>query len=153
MRAIVSLGSNLGDRRANLLRAIELLSAMPCTELVAASSILETEPQDVPHEFSDLKFLNQVAIFESSLAAEEFSRRMHAIEEHLGRVRTVRNGPRTIDIDLIDYGGIVMNTPELTLPHPRAKEREFVMMPLREIEKAEKISFCPKSLLTAEGEV
>ena len=153
MRAIVSLGSNLGDRRANLSRAIELLSAMPCTELVAASSILETEPQDVPHEFLDLKFLNQVAIFESSLAAEEFSRRMHAIEEHLGRVRTVRNGPRTIDIDLIDYGGIVMNTPELTLPHPRAKERGFVMMPLREIEKVEKISFCPKSLLTAEGEV
>ena len=56
------------------------------------------------------------------------------IEDALGRVRTLRNGPRTIDIDLIDYGGIVMDTPELTLPHPRAKERDFVMLPLKEIE-------------------
>ena len=134
MRAIVSLGSNLGDREGNLFRAIELLSKMPDTALVAKSSVLETEPVDVPQEFEDLKFLNQVAIFESSLAAEEFSRRMHAIEDALGRVRTLRNGPRTIDIDLIDYGGIVMDTPELTLPHPRAKERDFVMLPLKEIE-------------------
>lgn len=134
MRAIVSLGSNLGDREGNLSRAIELLSKMPDTVLVAKSSVLETEPVDVPQEFEDLKFLNQVAIFESLLAAEEFSRRMHAIEDALGRVRTLRNGPRTIDIDLIDYGGIVMDTPELTLPHPRAKERDFVMLPLKEIE-------------------
>ena len=149
MRAIVSLGSNLGDREANLSRAIELLSKMPNTALVAKSSILETEPVDVPQEFEDLRFLNQVAIFESSLAAEEFSRRMHAIEDALGRVRTLRNGPRTIDIDLIDYGGIVMDTPELTLPHPRAKERDFVMLPLKEIELQHSRKRClpPKSLM------
>ena len=69
----------------------------------------------------------------TSLSAEEFSRRMHAIEDDMGRVRTVRNGPRTIDIDLIDFGGIVMDTPELTLPHPRAAERDFVCRPLAEL--------------------
>ena len=130
------MGSNLGRRSENLSRALELLSQMPDTELVAASSVIETEPVDVPDGFSHLKFLNQVAIFESSLEAEDFSRRMHAVEDALGRVRTVRNGPRTIDIDLVDYGGIVMETPDLTLPHPRAKERDFVMKPLRELERA-----------------
>ena len=58
---------------------------------------------------------------------------MHGIEDELGRVRTVRNGPRTIDLDLIDFGGISLSEPELTLPHPRAKEREFVMRPLAEL--------------------
>ena len=69
----------------------------------------------------------------TSLSAEEFSRRMHAIEDDMGRVRTVRNGPRTIDIDLVDFGGLVMDTPELTLPHPRAAERDFVCRPLAEL--------------------
>ena len=63
----------------------------------------------------------------------DFSRRMHRIEDALGRVRTVRNGPRTIDIDLIDFGGIVISEPELTLPHPRAMERAFVTRPLEEL--------------------
>lgn len=132
-RAIVSLGSNLGNREENLAKALSALSAMPCTALEKASSVIETEPVDVPEEFAGLRFLNQVAVFLTSLSAEEFSRRMHAIEDDMGRVRTVRNGPRTIDIDLIDFGGIVMDTPELTLPHPRAAERDFVCRPLAEL--------------------
>lgn len=132
-RAIVSLGSNLGNREENLAKALSALSAMPGTELERASSVIETEPVDVPEEFSGLKFLNQAAVFLTSLSAEEFSRRMHAIEDDMGRVRTVRNGPRTIDIDLIDFGGLVMDTPELTLPHPRAAERDFVCRPLAEL--------------------
>ena len=132
-RAIVSLGSNLGNREENLAKALSALSAMPGTALEKASSVIETEPVDVPEEFAGLRFLNQVAVFLTSLSAEEFSRRMHAIEDDMGRVRTVRNGPRTIDIDLIDFGGIVMDTPELTLPHPRAAERDFVCRPLAEL--------------------
>ncbi len=133
MRAVVSLGSNLGPRADYLARALSALAAFPETTLLKASSVIETEPLDVPSEFASLKFLNQVAVFETTLTPEEFSERMHTIEDALGRVRTVRNGPRTIDIDLIDFGGLVRTTPDLTLPHPRAKERDFVMKPLMEL--------------------
>ena len=122
-RAIVSLGSNLEPRADYLKRAIAALSSLPETRFVKASSVIETEPVDVPPEFAALKFLNQVAVFETALDPFDFSRRMHAVEDDLGRVRTVRNGPRTIDIDLIDFGGRVIDTPELTLPHPRARLR------------------------------
>ena len=133
MRAIVSLGSNLEPRADYLRRAIDALSRLPGTRFVRASSVIETEPVDVPPEFAALKFLNQVAIFETNLDPFDFSRRMHATEDALGRIRTVRNGPRTIDIDLIDFGGKVINTPELTLPHPRAYLRDFVLRPLAEL--------------------
>ena len=132
-RAVVSLGSNIGDRAAHLKRAVELLSVLPETKLVKVSGIIETEPVDVPKEFSGMKFLNQAAVFETNLSPHEFSDRMHAIEDVMGRVRLVRNGPRTIDIDLIDFGGVKMDDPELTLPHPRAKERDFVLVPLAEL--------------------
>ena len=132
-RAVVSLGSNIGDRAAHLKRAVELLSVLPETKLVKVSGIIETEPVDVPKEFSGMKFLNQAAVFETDLSPHEFSDRMHAIEDDMGRVRLVRNGPRTIDIDLIDFGGVKMDNPELTLPHPRAKERDFVLVPLAEL--------------------
>ena len=131
--AIVSLGSNIEPRADYLKRAIAALSSLPGTRFVKASSVMETEPVDVPEEFAALKFLNQVAVFETTLDPFDFSRRMHVIEDDLGRVRTIRNGPRTIDIDLIDFGGQVINTPELTLPHPRAKDRAFVLEPLREL--------------------
>jgi 2-amino-4-hydroxy-6-hydroxymethyldihydropteridine diphosphokinase len=133
VRAVVSLGSNVGDRAAHLKRAIELLSGLPETRLLKVSSVIETEPVGVPEEFAGMKFLNQAAVFETDLAPRDFSGRMHSIEDILGRVRTVRNGPRTIDIDLIDFGGIEMDDPELMLPHPRAKERDFVLVPLAEI--------------------
>lgn len=132
-RAVVSLGSNIGDRAAHLKRAVEFLSNLPETKFVKASGIIETEPVDVPEEFSGMKFLNQAAVFETNLSPYEFSDRMHAIEDVMGRVRLVRNGPRTIDIDLIDFGGVEMDDPELTLPHPRAKVRDFVLVPLAEL--------------------
>jgi len=133
VRVIVSLGSNIEPRADYLKWAIEALAALPETRLVCASSVLETEPVDVPDEFAAQKFLNQAAIFETRLDALAFSRLMHAVEDELGRVRTVRNGPRTIDIDLIDFGGLVLDTPELTLPHPRAHLRDFVLKPLEEL--------------------
>ena len=132
-RAIVSFGSNLGDREAAVRAAIDALAGFPATRLVARSSLLETEPVDVPAEFAGLKFVNAAAVYETSLDPFDFSRRMHAVEDAAGRVRTVRNGPRTIDIDLVDFGGARIDTPELTLPHPRAKERAFVAAPLAEL--------------------
>ena len=80
-----------------------------------------------------MMFLNQAAVLETELGPIEFSRAMHGIEDALGRVRTVRNGPRTVDVDLVDFGGLVRDTPALTLPHPRARERAFVMEPLAEL--------------------
>ena len=133
VRAIVSLGSNIEPRAEYLSRAAKLLSALPLTRLAAASGVAETEPVDVPAEFSGMKFLNQVVVFETRLEPHDFSRRMHSIEDSLGRTRTVRNGPRTIDIDLVDFGGMALSEPELTLPHPRAKERDFVVGPLAEL--------------------
>ena len=107
-----------------------MLSTLPETRLVAKSDLEETEPQDVPAEFAHMKFLNMVAVFDTGLEVHEFSRAMHDIEDRLGRVRLVRNGPRTIDIDLIDFGGMRLQEKELTLPHPRAHLRTFVLSPL-----------------------
>ena len=132
-KAVVSLGSNIEPRSEYLERAIAMLSALAGTHLVAKSSVIETDGVDVPAAYVDMKFLNQVAIFETTLGPFEFSREMHSIEDALGRKRIMKNGPRTIDIDLVDFDGIEMDTPELTLPHPRAKERDFVQIPLGEI--------------------
>ena len=136
-RAVVSLGSNLEPRAEYLSRAVARLAALPGTKLLRQSGVRTTDPVDVPADFASLKFLNQVVTLDTTLEAHEFSRLMHGIEDELGRVRTVRNGPRTIDLDLIAFGGVRSDDPELTLPHPRAAEREFVMEPLREIWLAE----------------
>ena len=133
VRAIVSLGSNLEPRTDYLSRALDALSSFPETKFVAASSVVETDPVDVPPEFTAMKFMNQVAVFETALSVREFSRKMHEVEYALGRRRGVRNGPRTIDLDLVDFGGMVSDDPELTLPHPRARMRDFVMGPLAEL--------------------
>lgn len=130
-RVIICLGSNIEPRLDYLDRAQFALCALPDTKFVAASGTDETEPVDVPSEFGEMRFLNRILVLETALTPKEFSDRMHRIEDELGRVRgEVRNIPRTIDIDMIDYEGVVMDDPELTLPHPRAKERAFVTEPL-----------------------
>ena len=133
MQAVVSLGSNIEPRSDYLSRALAALAALPGTRLERASEPEETEPVGVPPEYAHLRFLNQLAIFETELEVHEFSRRMHAVEDALGRKRTVRNGPRTIDLDLVDFGGMVLDEPDLVLPHPRARERAFVMDPWRRL--------------------
>ena len=135
MQAVVSLGSNIEPRADYLARALAALAALPGTRLERASEPEETEPVGVPPEYAHLRFLNQLAIFETELEVHEFSRRMHAIEDALGRKRTVRNGPRTIDLDLVDFGGMVLDEPDLVLPHPRARERVFVMEPWRRLRR------------------
>lgn len=133
MQAVVSLGSNIEPRADYLARALAALAALPGSRLERASEPEETEPVGVPPEYAHLRFLNQLAVFETELEVHEFSRRMHAIEDALGRKRTVRNGPRTIDLDLVDFGGMVLDEPDLVLPHPRARERAFVMDPWRRL--------------------
>ena len=132
--AVVALGSNIEPRAERLERALRALAGLPGTRLVQASSTLDNAGVDVPPEFAHLRFLNQVAAFETTLEVHDFARRMHAIEDAQGRVRTgVRNAPRTIDLDLIAFGDLMLDEPDLTIPHPRARERPFVMGPLSEI--------------------
>ena len=133
-QAVVSLGTNIEPRERRLADARAAIAAIPVTRLVKASTIRETEPVDVPEEFRDKRFLNQIVVCETTLEAHDFLRKMQSIETAQGRVRgSVRNVPRTIDLDLIAFGGLVLNEPELTLPHPRARERAFVLEPLAEV--------------------
>jgi 2-amino-4-hydroxy-6-hydroxymethyldihydropteridine diphosphokinase len=125
----VALGSNLGDRALQLRRAVhELRSVM---SVVRVSRIIETKPVDAPAGSPD--FLNMAVSGWTRLPPLEFVRALINIEQRLGRVRRGRNAPRTIDLDLILHDAHRMRTRELTLPHPRAHEREFVLMPLREL--------------------
>lgn len=131
---VLSLGTNIEPRQANLNEARERISNIPSTRISQISSVIETDPVDVPKEFLDKKFLNQVVIVETTLDVKDFSDAIHKIEDDMGRIRgPVRNTPRPIDIDIITFDDLQLNTPELTLPHPRAHERDFVMKPLLEI--------------------
>lgn len=125
----LGLGSNQGRREAWLRRALEELQA-PDLRLRRAGSLYETEPVGL---LEQRWFLNQVAEFETELSPSALLRRTAGVEEKLGRRRTVPNGPRTIDIDILLYGSAVVNTPSLRIPHPRYRERRFVLEPLAEL--------------------
>lgn len=125
---VIALGSNLGDRAYNLRRA---MAALPI-RVVRVSAFLETEPVDAPP--GSPRFLNAVVVGYTSLAPEALLDALLALERRLGRVRRGRrNQPRTIDLDLILHGATRRRSRALTLPHPRAHEREFVMVPLRSV--------------------
>ena len=133
-RVVLCLGSNIEPRQKYLDRAQAALCALPSTHFAAVSETEETDPVDVPPEFAAHRFLNRILMVETALAPEDFAVRMHRIEHDLGRMRSsVRNVPRTIDIDMIDYEGVVSDDPDLTLPHPRARARAFVREPLRRL--------------------
>ena len=128
----LSLGSNLGDRAENLNRAIALIGER-VGEVQRVSSFIETEPWGFE---SKHPFLNAACLVLTTLSPEECLKATQQIERELGRKRKSRNGvyhDRPIDIDLLMYGDLALSTPRLTLPHPRMKERDFVMIPLREI--------------------
>lgn len=130
----LSLGSNLGDRLANLARARDRIAALPGVRLLARSAAYETSPVDVRPEFGHLMFINAVLVVASDAAPEALSDAVHRIEDEFGRLRGPdRNRPRPIDIDLIYAGGRRLSTPRLTLPHPRWSERRFVVQPLAEV--------------------
>jgi len=130
MDAYIGLGSNLGDREENLRRAIVHLDGMPGVKVLRVSSFHETEPVGYAEQG---KFLNAALMVETSLSAEDLLTACQGIENKLGRVRTVRWGPRTIDLDILIYDGLVIDTVRLKVPHPLMHEREFVLAPLCEI--------------------
>jgi 2-amino-4-hydroxy-6-hydroxymethyldihydropteridine diphosphokinase len=125
----LSLGSNLGDREANLREAIQRLGELGAVG--AVSLFYETEPVEV--ERQQPWFLNCAVAIATELIPKEFLARMLAIEQFMGRRRTEPKGPRIIDIDIVFFGSAVLDTPELTVPHPAMQQRRFVLDPLAEI--------------------
>ena len=140
MKAVISLGANIGDPQANLDLAICLLRE--ATDVVAVSSYLTTKPVGGPEQPD---YLNAVAIVESDLPAKDLLALLNGIETAMGRTREIHWGPRVIDLDLIQYGGLLVNDEKLTLPHPRAHERYFVLAPWFEIE--------PEAILLTHGRI
>jgi len=128
-RIYLSLGSNIGDREANLRKAVELLEALD-VHVLRASRIYETEPVDYVDQ---AWFLNQVVEAETALFPMQLLTRIARIERELGRTRTVPKGPRTLDIDILFYAEAVVRTARLEIPHPRMAERRFVLLPLAEL--------------------
>ena len=130
-RIFVGLGTNLGeDLERNLREALEALGNLPDTEVVRVSSFLSTVPWGVRNQ---PRFLNAVAEIRTRLEPLPLLRALKRLESELGRIPSYRWGPRAIDFDIILYGERAVELPGLTIPHPRYKEREFVMSPLREI--------------------
>ncbi len=125
----LGLGSNLGNRRQNLERAVERLTS-PEVRVLRKSSIYETEPRDVPDQ---PWFLNQVVEVETSLLPRQLHQRTQKIERELGRTTTVSKGPRVIDLDILLYARTIVEAPDLKIPHPRMADRRFVLEPLAEL--------------------
>ena len=128
--AFVGIGSNLGDRETHLRAAIDLLAAEDGIEVIAVSRLRETEPVG-PVEQGP--FLNGALQVSTDLPPRQLLERLLDVEQRLGRVRDVRFGPRTVDLDLLVYGDETADEPGLTLPHPRLHERRFALEPLAEL--------------------
>ena len=130
-KAVLSLGSNLDDRLAYLQSALDSLAGVPGVETVEVSPVYETAHVGGPPQPD---YLNVVALLKTVLTAESLLEAAHAIESALHRTRTVRWGPRTIDVDLIAYDDTTSDDPSLTLPHPRAHQRLFVLQPWHDVD-------------------
>ena len=131
-RGYVGLGANLGDRRATLLRAVELLDDRPGIEVVAISSFHETEPVGY---LDQPPFLNGAVAVETSLSPVELLGVLLEVEAELGRTRDgPRFGPRTVDLDVLLFEGMAIDEPGLSVPHPRLHERSFALAPLVELD-------------------
>ena len=129
MKAVIALGANIGNPQENL--EIALILLRQSTEVMSVSSFYKTAPVGGPEQPD---YLNAVCIIESELPALDLLSLLHGIEKSLGRERIEHWGPRTIDLDLIQYGVIISKSDELELPHPRAHERRFVLEPWLEID-------------------
>lgn len=131
MRAVLGIGTNLGDREENMAAAITGLESLSATKLLSLSNLYETAPFDVISPQPD--YLNCCVLLETELPPEELLDRCLALEDKLGRVRREYHGARTMDIDLLLYEGFASDTPRLRVPHPGILERAFVMVPLSDI--------------------
>jgi 2-amino-4-hydroxy-6-hydroxymethyldihydropteridine diphosphokinase len=131
-RAYVGLGANLGDREGAIRRALQLIAAAPGVDVVATSSLSETDPVGY---LDQPRFVNAAAAVETSLGPRELLDVLLGIERELGRTRSgPRFGPRTIDLDVLLFGGEVVDEPGLSVPHPRLHERRFALEPLAELD-------------------
>ena len=133
VRAFLSLGSNLGDRHAHLRRAVDQLRAGSTPVVTAVSRLYETDPVGGPD--AQGPFLNLVVELAVPVPVDPYRllEQCHRLEAAAGRVRTVRWGPRTLDVDVIWIDGVTLDDPDLTVPHPRWRERAFVLAPLAEL--------------------
>jgi 2-amino-4-hydroxy-6-hydroxymethyldihydropteridine diphosphokinase len=141
-RVVLALGSNLGDRLRNLQGALDALFDTSSLAFLAVSGVYETVPAGGP---AQPDYLNAVALAESRLPARVILQRCQAAEAAFGRIRGERWGPRTLDVDLIVYGDVVSDDPELILPHPRAHQRAFVLAPWLDVD--------PDGLIPGHGRV
>ncbi|UNO40619.1 2-amino-4-hydroxy-6-hydroxymethyldihydropteridine diphosphokinase [Streptomyces sp. MST-110588] len=132
-RAVISLGSNLGNRLETIQGAVDALEDTPGVRVKAVSPVYETEPWGVDPG-SQPSYFNAVVLIKTTLPPGSLLERGHAIEEAFERVRDERWGPRTIDVDILTYQGVVSDDPALTLPHPRAHERAFVLVPWYDVD-------------------
>ena len=133
-RVAVAVGANLGARAAALQSALDLLAAVPGLTILAVSPVYETDAVGGPD--GQPAFLNAVLVADTDLSAPELLARLHAIEAAHGRVREVRWGPRTLDLDLLVHGSAISAEPALLLPHPRAHLRAFVLAPWADVDPA-----------------
>jgi len=140
MKAVIALGSNIGDTNANLDLALKMLRE--ATDVKQVSSYYSTKPVGYTDQPD---FLNAVCIIETELPAMALLAMLQGIEKVMGRERTIKWGPRTIDLDIIQYGDLISKAEELSLPHPRAHERKFVLEPWHEIE--------PDAILLTHGKI
>jgi len=131
-RCVLAIGSNLGERLNTLQGAVNALADTPEVWLTAVSPVYETAPVDAPEGSRD--FLNAVVLADTTLSARTLLERALAVEDAYGRERTERNGPRTLDVDLIVVGDRLANDDDLVLPHPKAHERAFVLAPWHDVE-------------------
>ena len=127
----LGIGSNLGERSKNIKSAISKISALKDTKVIKISKVIETDPVGGPA--NQKKFLNAALKIETKFSPALLLEKLKKIETELGRIKTVRNGPRIIDLDILFYGGKIITKKNLTIPHPRMIEREFVIRPLLEV--------------------
>lgn len=131
-RCYIGIGSNLGNRQEYIAKAIAELKRAKGIKFIRSSSIYETDPVS---EIPQGKFLNGVLEIETELSPWVLLRQLNEIEDLLGRKRGIKNAPRTMDLDILSYGNERINHPDLTIPHPSMREREFVLKGLRELGK------------------
>jgi len=130
-RAVLSVGANLGDRLGTLQGCVQAIAELPDTDVLAISPLYETAPVGGPPQPD---YLNAVVLIQTGLPPRGLLDAVHAIEARFGRVRAERFGPRTLDIDIVDYAGQVSDEEDLTLPHPRAHQRAFVLAPWHDVD-------------------
>ena len=143
--ACVAVGANLGDAMATVQQAMRDVAGLPQTQQVKASSLYRS----APYEAQGPDFINAVVLVQTQLTPLALLQALQALELKGGRERPFKNAPRTLDLDLIFYGDVVMSTPELTLPHPRWQDRAFVLQPLAEV-WPQRVS--PELLLAVHGQ-